>query len=130
MRLFFARFKDNDVIDAFKILNPIYMPQRQVGLNSWGVVQLDVLLQQYAQEKQVGGQILPPLVDVAACKQEFFAFKLQGCTEWMDKTFGELWASISWSPSLKLKYPNLLILSQIAKCQCVSSATCECAFFM
>ena len=41
----FARFEDNDVIDAFKILNPILMPQRQVGLNSWGVVQLDVLLQ-------------------------------------------------------------------------------------
>ena len=42
----FARFEDNDVIDAFKILNPIHMLQRQVGLNSWGVVQLDVLLQQ------------------------------------------------------------------------------------
>ena len=47
----FVRFEDNDVIDAFKILNPIHMPQRQVGLNLWGVVQLDVLLQQYAQEK-------------------------------------------------------------------------------
>ena len=36
----------------------------------------------------MGGQVIPPLVDVAACKQEFFAFKLQICTEWMDKTFG------------------------------------------
>ena len=41
----FARFEDNNVIDAFKILNPIHMPQRQVGLNSWSVEQLDVLLQ-------------------------------------------------------------------------------------
>ena len=38
----FSRFKDNDVVDAF---NPIHMPQRQVGLNSWDVVQLDILLQ-------------------------------------------------------------------------------------
>ena len=44
----FTRFEDNDVIDAFKILNPIHMPQRQVGLNLWDVMQLDVLLQQYA----------------------------------------------------------------------------------
>ena len=76
----------------------------------------------------MGGQVLPPLVDVPTCKQEFFAFKLQGCTKWMDKTFGELWAFISWSPLLKLKYPNLLILSQIAECQCVSIATCERVF--
>ena len=78
----------------------------------------------------MGGQVLPLLVDVAACMQEFFTFKLRGCTKWMDKTFRELWASISWSPLLKLKYPNLLILSQIAKCQCVSIATCERAFFV
>ena len=99
-----------------------------MGLNSWGVVQLDVLLQQYVQEKHVEGHVLPPLVDVTARKQEFFAFKLQECTKWMDKTFGELWPSISWNPSLKLKYPKLLILSQIAKCQCVSTVTCERAF--
>ena len=78
----------------------------------------------------MGEQVYPPLLDAVACKQEFFAFKLQGCTEWMDKTIGELWASISWSLLLKLKYPNLLILSQIAKCQCVSTATCERAFSM
>jgi Domain of unknown function (DUF4371)/hAT family C-terminal dimerisation region len=123
-----ARFVDNDVIDAFKILNPIHMPQRQVGLSSWGVVQLDLLLKQYGQEKRVGGTILPPLVDAVACKQEFFAFKLQGTTEWIERTFGDLWASIAWSASLKLKYPNLLTLAEIARCQCVSTATCERAF--
>jgi hypothetical protein len=76
-----ARFDDNDVIDCFKIFNPIHMPQRQIGLASWGVVQLELLLQQYGVHKYKGGVIIPPLVDSATCKQEFFAFKLQGSTE-------------------------------------------------
>jgi hypothetical protein len=62
------------------------------------------------------------------CKQEFFAFKIQGSTEWTDLTFADVWTSISWSPSLKVKYSNLLILAEIAKCQCVSTTTCERAF--
>jgi hypothetical protein len=111
-----ARFDDNDIIDCFKILNPIHMPQRQVGSASWGVVQLELLLQQYGVEKHKEGVIIPPLVDSAACKQEFFAFKLQGSTEWMERTFRDVWASISWNPSLKLKYPNLLTLAEIARC--------------
>jgi hypothetical protein len=123
-----ARFVDNDIIDAFKIFNPIHMPQRQVGLASWGVVQLDLLLKLYGQGKRSGGTSLPPLVDAVACKQEFFAFKLQGTTEWLERTFGDLWSSIAWSTSLKLKYPNLLTLAEIARCQCVSTATCERAF--
>ena len=36
------------------------------------------------------GQLLPLLVDATAYKQVFFAFKLQGCIEWMDRTFGDL----------------------------------------
>jgi hypothetical protein len=116
------------MIYCFKNFNPIHMPQRQIGLASWGVVQLELLLQQYGVHKYKGGIIIPLLVDSAAYKQEFFAFKLQGSTEWMERTFGDVWASISWSPSLKLKYPNLLTLAEIARCQCVSTATCERAF--
>ena len=41
----FARFEDNDVTNEFKTLYPIHMSQRQMSLNSWGVVQLDVILQ-------------------------------------------------------------------------------------
>jgi hypothetical protein len=123
-----ARFDDNDIIDCFKILNPIHMPQRQVGSASWGVIQLEMLLGQYGVEKRKGGAIIPPLVDSTACKQVFYAFKLQGSIEWMERTFGDVWASITWSPSLRLKYPNLLILAEIARCQCVSTATCERAF--
>jgi hypothetical protein len=68
---------------------------------------------------------LPPLLNATLCKQEFFDFKIQGSTEWMDLTFADAWTSISWSPSLKVKYSNLMILAEIAKCQCVSTATCE-----
>ena len=122
------RFIDNDIIDCFKILSPTNLPQRQVGLSSYGVVQSDLLLKQYGEEKRIGGTTYPPLVNVAACKQEFFAFKVQGSGEWSDRTFEDLWTSISWSPSLKLKFPNLLTLADIARCQCVSTATCERAF--
>jgi len=46
----------------------------------------------------------------------------------LEKGFGDLWSHISWSPSLQLKYPNLLILVEIARIQCVSIASCERAF--
>ena len=49
-----ARFVDNDIIDCFKILNPLHMPRKQVGLASWGVVELDRLLQQYGVQKMQG----------------------------------------------------------------------------
>jgi hypothetical protein len=31
-----ARFINNDLISCFKILNPINMPSRQIGLQIWG----------------------------------------------------------------------------------------------
>jgi hypothetical protein len=37
-------------------------------------------------------------------------------------------ASIGWSPSLKLNYPNLLILAEIERCQCISISTCKKTF--
>ena len=51
------------------------MPRRQVGLASWGVVELDRLLQQYGVQKMQGVQVLPPLVNATLCKQEFFCFQ-------------------------------------------------------
>jgi len=38
-----SHFVDNGIIGAFKILNPSNMPTTQVGLGSWGVLELDVL---------------------------------------------------------------------------------------
>jgi len=102
------------VIDAFKVLNPVHMSHRQIGLASWGVVELDFSLQQYRQQRSKGRRTFLPLVDAAVCKQELFSFKLQGSTKWTDRTFRDIWASISWSPSLKLKYPNLLTLTESA----------------
>ena len=35
---------------------------------------------------------------------------------------------ITWNPILQLNYENLLMLAEIARVQCISTATCERAF--
>ena len=32
-----SRFEDNDIVSAFKVLNPTNMPSRQVGSSLWAV---------------------------------------------------------------------------------------------
>ena len=123
-----ARFSDNGIISAFKILNPSNMPSKRVGLNSWGVADLEVLLNHYAMEKEIGGKTLPPLVNSDECRREFFNFKLQGTLDWSDKTFKDVWSMITWNEPLQKSYANLLQLAEIARCQCVSTTTCERAF--
>ena len=66
-----ARFSDNDIISAFKILNPSNMPSKKVGLNSWDVSNLEVLLKHYVVEKEIGGKTLPPLVNLDEYRREF-----------------------------------------------------------
>jgi hypothetical protein len=39
-----------------------------------------------------------------------------------------LWGMITWNHALQARYPNLLILAELAHVQCVSTTTCECAF--
>ena len=123
-----ARFSDNGIISAFKILNPSNMPSKRVGLSSWSVTDLEVLLNHYAVEKEFGGKILPPLVNSDECRREFFNFKLQGTLDWSDKTFKDVWSMIIWNEPLQKSYANLLQLAEIARCQCISTATCERAF--
>ena len=123
-----ARFSDNGIISAFKILNPSNMPSKRIGLNSWGVVDLEVLLNHYALEKKIGGKILPPFVNSDKCRREFFNFKLQGTLDWSDKSFKDVWSMITWNGPLQKSYANLLQLAEIARCQCSSTATCERAF--
>jgi len=69
-----------------------------------------------------------PLVDADACRREFFNFKLQASLDWNNKTFKDLWAMVTWNEPLQVKYANILLLAEIARCQCVSTATCERAF--
>jgi hypothetical protein len=45
-----------------------------------------------------------------------------------DKNFEDLWGMITWNHALQARYPNLLILAELAHVQCVSTATCERAF--
>ena len=54
------------------------MPSKKVDLNSWGVADLEVLLNHYVVEKKIGGKTLPPLANSNECRREFFNFKLQG----------------------------------------------------
>jgi len=74
---FKAKFGDNDVIDVFRILNPIHMLKREFGLSSYNVAQLGELLKQFREEKK----ILSPLVDAIAYKEEFIASKLHNTFE-------------------------------------------------
>jgi len=102
-----ARFSDNDIISVFSVLNPSNMPSKRVGLNSWGVTELELLLKQYGVQKDLEGKILSPLVDSDACRREFLNFKLQASLDWNNKTFKDLWAIITWNEPLQVKYANI-----------------------
>ena len=58
-----ARFSDNGIILAFKILNPSNMPSKGIDLNSLDVGDLEVFLNHYAVEIEIGGKTLPPLIN-------------------------------------------------------------------
>ena len=111
-----AEFSNNDIISAFKILNPFNMPSKRVGLNSWDVVDLKVLLTHNAVEKEIGGKTLHPLINSDECRREFFNFKLQRTLDWNDKTFKDVWSMITWNEPLQKNYTNLLELFEIARC--------------
>jgi len=53
---------------VFKILNPIHMPHRQVGLASWCIVELDIFLQHFGQEKTSRKKDFLSLKETIACK--------------------------------------------------------------
>jgi len=93
-----------------------------------GVLELELLLKQYGVQKDLEGKILSPLVDSNVCGREFFNFKLQASLDWNNKTFKDLWAMVTWNEPLQVKYANILLLAEIARCQCVSTATCERVF--
>jgi len=122
------KFEDNDVIGDFKVL--IHILHKQVGLASWGVLQNLLFFCNNMNKRKSRRKDLSSIGRRNNLKGRFFAFKLQGNTKWMDKTFGDLWASICWSPSLEVKYLNILTFAKIAKCQYVSTATCERNFFV
>jgi len=71
-----AQFQDNDIISCFKILNPSNMPSKQIGLQNWGVADLECLLAHFRVDCSHLGFTLLPLVNVFAYKREFLAFKL------------------------------------------------------
>ena len=75
-----ARFVDNNLITCYKILNPTNMPSKQIGLQNWGVIELEKLLTHYGYDRSQEGLKYPPFVHVMFCKRELLAFKLQATT--------------------------------------------------
>lgn len=71
-----ATFKDSEIIVCFKIWNPTTMAFRQVGLASWGCIELEILCAHYGVEHQIDGKVYRPLINIATMKFEFLAFKL------------------------------------------------------
>lgn len=53
------------------------------------------------------------LINLVVVKREFFAFKLQVTTNWGDKSSKGMWAVVMWNETLKRKYKNLVVVSQI-----------------
>jgi hypothetical protein len=94
------------------------------------VVELKLLCGQYGVEREIGGRKIPPLGNSIAIKREFFAFKLQTTTDWLDKNFKDVWSMITWNHTLNVKYENLLVLAEIARVQCISTASCERVFLV
>ena len=62
------------------------------------------------------------------CKREFLAFKLQATIEWRNKTCRDLWSVIRWNRSLQNQCPNLFVVIDLARIQCVSTFTCKRVF--
>ena len=92
------------------------MPLKIVGLKSWGVTKLELLLKQYGVQKDLEGKILSLLVHSDACRRNFFNFKLQTSLIWNNKTFKNLWAMVTWNELLQVKHVNILLLAEIARC--------------
>ena len=125
-----SRFEDNHIMTAFKVLAPITMSSTQISLANWGVLDLELLCGQYEVKRKFGGRKIHPLIKSVAIKREFFAFKLQVTTDWLDKSFKDVWSMIIWNPTLKMKYENLLVLAEIARVQCISTVSCEILFLV
>ena len=119
------RFGDNDIIFAFSVLNCSNIPWKRVGLNLWGVTELELFLKQYDVQKKLEDKIIFRLIDSDACRRGLFNLKLQANLNWNNKTFKDLWAMVTWNEPLQLKYANILLLVEIAWCHCVSTTTCE-----
>jgi hypothetical protein len=54
---------------AFKVLAPINMSSKQIGLANWRVMDLELLCGQYGVEREIGGRKIPPLVNSIVIKR-------------------------------------------------------------
>ena len=105
------------------------MPSRQISLTNWGCW----IWSCYVTNMEFSVNLMKKihsLINSIAIKINVFAFNLQATTDWLDKRFKNVWSMITWNHTLKLKYENLLVLAEIARVQCISTANCERAFLV
>ena len=72
------RFKDNDIVSCFKILNPVELPSSWYG--SWGVLELEKLCNHFGKDLQIDEKEICALINVDATKRELFSYKVQAST--------------------------------------------------
>ena len=60
-------------------------------------------------------------VDQAAYKHEFWPLNFSALRNWVDKNLRDLWGMIIWNHTLQARYPNFLILAELAHVRCVST---------
>lgn len=58
---------------------------------NWGVIDLELLCGQYGVKRKIEGRKIAPLINYIAIKRNFFAFKLQVTTDWLNKNFKNIW---------------------------------------
>ena len=54
------------------------------------MIDLELFCDQYEVERKIGGRKILPLMYLIAIKIEFFSFKLQAITDWLDKNFKDV----------------------------------------
>ena len=75
-------FVDNNLMDFFNILSLANMRAKQVGLESWGVTNLQSIVKHYGVDCAIRSKPFLAMVDVATIKRKFLTFKIQATTEW------------------------------------------------
>lgn len=120
------RFPEVDTITAMKLLDPQFLPQKQSSLATYGVCELDVLLEHYGTPKVVNGKQFNPPVDADACRQEMPLFKQLVFHSYSSMSLHELW-KIMAAKHVE-HFPALITLAKACFIVPVSTAQCERGF--
>ena len=92
------------------------------------MVDLELLCDQYGFECEIGRRKIHALINLVAIKKKFFTFKIISIYRFVNEIFKDVLLMIIRNHTLKVKYEYLVVLAEIARVQCISTASCERAF--